>query len=208
MPEEVMDEEASFIEKDGIVSRPLEHKLLASATVPWVIVVILLAYILMFATLPGFAVLPDTQSWALTDFISARHAIRPTTTQFTSSLEFSDPKRIYRVYDPTAPVYVGNASAEIDQNWDDLILPADIYVTDEEASSLPANTRLYRSPETRRYKIELEVFHSLHCLNMIRMRVYANQYPEMLSENARVHVGKSSLLDLVETKSGIIKDKS
>lgn len=54
--------------------------------------------------------------------VSARHAIRPTTTQFTSSLEFSDPKRIYRVYDPTAPVYVGNASAEIDQNWDDLIL--------------------------------------------------------------------------------------
>src|SRR5947209_1957528 len=109
----------------------------------------------------------------------ARSAIQSTTTQFTSSLDFLDPKRIFRVFDPAAPTYVGNASAEINQNWDNLILPADIYITDEEASTLPSNTRMHRSPETGVYKIELEVFHSLHCLNMIRMRVYSDQYPDM-----------------------------
>lgn len=120
--------------------------------------------------------------------VASRPVIRTTTTQFTSSLEFVNPDHIYRVFDPKKPPYVGNVSKEIDQNWDDLILPADIHITDNEAKSLPSNVQLYRSPETGLYKIELQVFHSLHCLNMIRMRVYADQYPEMLTHNARVHV--------------------
>lgn len=90
--------------------------------------------------------------------------------------------------DPDTPAYVGNASQEIDQHWDNLILPADIYITDSEAATMPSDAQLYRNPDTGLYKIELQVFHSLHCLNMIRMRVYADQYPEMLKENARVHV--------------------
>ena len=128
--------------------------------------------------------------WTPSDFISAHTAIHRKTAQFTSSLDFIDPTRIYRVSDPTTPLYIGsgNVTAEIDQNWDALILPADIFITDAEASSLPSSANLYRNPSTGNYKIEIEVFHSLHCLNMIRKRVYAETYPEMLTENAITHV--------------------
>jgi hypothetical protein len=86
--------------------------------------------------------------------------------------------------------------------WTDERIAADIYITDQEAENVGGN--LHRDPEEGKFKVELEVFHSLHCLvclgeseatdgavkNMIRKRVYGEQYPEMLTHNARIHVGK------------------
>ncbi|KAK5938528.1 hypothetical protein PMZ80_009499 [Knufia obscura] len=185
-----MDEEAlSFIEKPSLVPRDRRVTGRHNPTIPWLLVAVLSTYILVSSSIPH-SKSSNTQLWTPSDFISARSAIQRTTTQFTSSLDFIDRKRIYRVSDPSIPIYIGNATstAEIDQNWDDLILPADIYITDAESSTLPPDVNLYRSPEMGQYKIELEVFHSLHCLNMIRKRVYAEEYPEMLSANAIVHV--------------------
>ncbi|CZR69056.1 uncharacterized protein PAC_18957 [Phialocephala subalpina] len=115
-----------------------------------------------------------------------RDAISQTTVTFSSSLDFVDKEHIYRIFDPARPEYVGNEAEEIDRNWDALILPADIYISDEEARGVGGN--LSRSHETGKFKIELEVFHSLHCLNMLRKRIYSDLYPEMLAHNADIHI--------------------
>lgn len=52
----------------------------------------------------------------------ARSAISKTQVKFSSSLEFPDTEIFTGGYNDHDPVYVGNASAEIDQVWDDLIL--------------------------------------------------------------------------------------
>ena len=180
-----MDEEsAPFIEKS------LPRHLSGSSTsrhtafIPWTIVAVLCIYI----TISNAITKQTTEIWHASDFVSARGAISTATTIFTSSLDFIDEAHIYRVFDPSTPEYVGNASKLIDQNWDDLILPADIYITDAEASTMPDDVHLYRNPVNGRYKVEVEMFHSLHCLNMIRMRLYSSDYPEMTTDNARIHV--------------------
>jgi hypothetical protein len=55
--------------------------------------------------------------------------------------------------------------------------------------------------------IQLEVFHNLHCLNMLRKSLYPEQYPEMveyypngtINHNtlAALHMGKLSLSSLL-----------
>ena len=54
------------------------------------------------------------------------------------------------------------------------------------------------------YLVELQVFHDLHCLNMIRKAVYLDHYPDMLEKNPdgtiyrgstnALHLGLSNLL--------------
>ncbi|KAF8860335.1 hypothetical protein BDZ45DRAFT_741462 [Acephala macrosclerotiorum] len=110
-----------------------------------------------------------------TDFISARGAISAKAVTFSSSLDFVDKEHIYRIFDPKKPKHAGSRN-----------VTADIYVSDEEAGGVGGD--LYRSPETGKFKIELEVFHSLHCLNMLRKRIYSDIYPETLSHNADIHI--------------------
>ncbi|KPI45512.1 uncharacterized protein AB675_895 [Cyphellophora attinorum] len=159
----------------------------------WLIVAALCAYIMvtkLWATDLYQVPIARSSVEGGSDFASARSAIKHLTTQFTSSLEFRDSEHIYRVADSATPAYIGNSSKqEIDSNWDDLILPADIDISDAEAAPLLKHgASIYRDPTTGKYRIELEVFHSLHCLNMLRMRIYSEQYPDMLTENARIHV--------------------
>ena len=98
-----------------------------------------------------------------------RSAIPKTQVKLSSSLEFADTENIYRDHNGHDPVFVGNASAEIDQAWDDLILreflagslltvytdyfkAAEIYVSDLEAK--PVGGELHRSLESGNYQIE------------------------------------------------------
>jgi hypothetical protein len=187
------DSELPFAEKTGTRTRSSAYRHPAREAAAWLTVATLCVYILvsrLWAT--GFSRLssPTSSVKTTSDFASARSAIKYLTTQFTSSLEFRDPEHIYRVADSSTPPYVGNSSKhEIDSSWDELILPADIDISDAEAAPLLAHgASIYRDPTTGKYRIELEVFHSLHCLNMLRMRIYSEQYPDMLTDNARIHV--------------------
>jgi len=84
---------------------------------------------------------------------------------------------------------VGPRTPELDAAWDDISLPLDLYVTEEEAigiSDIPQG--MYQDPETGKYMVVVEAIHSLHCLNMLRKRIYLHDYPELDSRNLPNHV--------------------
>jgi hypothetical protein len=80
------------------------------------------------------------------------------------------------------------------------------WLTKKEASHL-LNKTLPAPHDSDKYMIQLEVFHNLHCLNMLRKSLYPDQYPEMWEyhENGTVnhntlqslHMGESALHFLV-----------
>ncbi|CRG89603.1 hypothetical protein PISL3812_06641 [Talaromyces islandicus] len=63
-------------------------------------------------------------------------------------------------------------------------------ITKDEASNL-LNETLPSPHDPDTYMIQLEVFHNLHCLNMLRKTLYPDQYPEMWAyhDNGTVNHG-------------------
>ncbi|PVH82565.1 hypothetical protein DL98DRAFT_586552 [Cadophora sp. DSE1049] len=108
---------------------------------------------------------------------------------YTSALRYNDTsKSSYREYDPTSPQYVGTPNKEIDKAWADLLSGQYLVLSEEEAQELedPVAIRGF-------YLAEVEIMHSLHCLNAIRKALdpqYYSEYDEHpLPENLqRIHV--------------------
>ena len=81
-------------------------------------------------------------------------------------------------------------------------------ISKDEASHL-LNKTLPAPKDPDTYMIQLEVFHNLHCLNMLRKTLYPEQYPDMVAyhDNGTInhgtlqalHMGKSTrtLLSLI-----------
>ena len=64
----------------------------------------------------------------------------------------------------------------------------------------PADALQVTDPKTGEtgYRVGLEVFHQLHCLNLLRMSTYPDYYPKLWwsdtndkPENVRAHLGES-----------------
>ncbi|KAF8885578.1 hypothetical protein CPB84DRAFT_1685384 [Gymnopilus junonius] len=81
-------------------------------------------------------------------------------------------------------------SPELDQLWEDLHSFGVSRIPKSEVVLLPHKTSPIPGDEED-YVIELDVFHELHCLNMIRQSIYSDYYPHMWPNNTDTawHIG-------------------
>ncbi|KAL9610610.1 MAG: hypothetical protein Q9167_004684 [Letrouitia subvulpina] len=70
-------------------------------------------------------------------------------------------------------------------------------ISKDEASNL-LNETLPAPHDPNTYMIQLEVFHNLHCLNMLRKTIYPDQYPDMVSyhDNGTINHGTLQALHM------------
>lgn len=69
------------------------------------------------------------------------------------------------------------------------------WITKEEASRM-VNQTLPAPHDPDKYMIQLEVFHNLHCLNMLRKSLYPDEYPEMWEYHKNGTVNHNTLQSL------------
>ena len=72
----------------------------------------------------------------------------------------------------------GWPSDEIDQMWNDLYMPGIITTVDaNEAKLLPEETQRLAWPGREdEYLVTLDIFHQMHCLDVVRMALYRDRY--------------------------------
>ncbi|KAJ7622398.1 hypothetical protein FB45DRAFT_838509 [Roridomyces roridus] len=89
----------------------------------------------------------------------AQHAVRQIVVKFTRGLA------------DDIPIYERHPSTEVDEAWRSLYSVAENKISEAEAVKMPNHTwPLYRMPGN--YMIALDVFHQLHCLDMLRQRIH------------------------------------
>ncbi|KAK3317707.1 hypothetical protein B0T19DRAFT_435447 [Cercophora scortea] len=72
--------------------------------------------------------------------------------------------------------FQGQPSPELDKNWSNLYDMGINLIPRGMAAKLPNKTIIFPHDEQRRYLVELDVFHQLHCLNMIRQALHPEYY--------------------------------
>ncbi|KAF7621441.1 hypothetical protein AFLA_011742 [Aspergillus flavus NRRL3357] len=92
----------------------------------------------------------------------------------------SDVHHDRREVDSTTSI-CGSASPEIDAAWAELLRGEFPAITDQEAT--PYKPYIQKFPDTGNYHFELDVFHSLHCLNYIRMYLDKDYYSAHLEHH-------------------------
>ncbi|KAJ3759343.1 hypothetical protein EV360DRAFT_42064, partial [Lentinula raphanica] len=75
--------------------------------------------------------------------------------------------------------YQGTPTPEIDKSWDDLYQNGINQIPASEANKLVDKTVPIPGDE-KNYIVTLEVFHQLHCLNLLRKSLYPDYYPTTL----------------------------
>ncbi|KAF2210011.1 hypothetical protein CERZMDRAFT_13606, partial [Cercospora zeae-maydis SCOH1-5] len=125
-----------------------------------------------------------------TDFEAARDAVEVVRTRFVGAPMFDDQGEPY-LDEENQSKYAGKPSDSIDEAWDELIHDRYFLISDEEANEAwgPDYILNYRTPdkstEKGGYLAGLEVFHTLHCLNVLRMQLYANYYHGSSNDTGR-----------------------
>ncbi|KAF2722586.1 hypothetical protein K431DRAFT_41535, partial [Polychaeton citri CBS 116435] len=109
--------------------------------------------------------------------------------KFTGTARFTDDGTAYRTRTPNETQYFGKPSRELDQAWDDLIGNRFFYITDKEAqAAFGPNFAQYHVTQ---YGInsELDVMHTLHCVNQVRQAVDSEYYRIDMEDNfMRYHI--------------------
>jgi len=91
-------------------------------------------------------------------------------------------------------------SPEVDDAWHSLYPSLVQLIPKEQASKLLMPTAVYPHNADRKYMIELDVFHQLHCLNMIRKALRPDYYVPEIDENGEIKlVGHTHITHCVET---------
>ncbi|KAK8083992.1 hypothetical protein PG996_002773 [Apiospora saccharicola] len=75
--------------------------------------------------------------------------------------------------------YEADPSPELDAKWDDLYSTVGIVaISQKQASHMAEKTQPLPHDPEHRYVVGLNVFHDLHCLNMLRKHLLPEYYPE------------------------------
>ncbi|KAE8332168.1 hypothetical protein BDV39DRAFT_200322 [Aspergillus sergii] len=122
----------------------------------WIVIAIL-----CLALLAGLLPIRNTGSYHVPKYIysPAEDVIRYKSIAFSSGLEDSKSK------------YMGRPTDASNQAWEDLYGPGISVISMDQAARLPNKTApISESP--RQYIVELDVFHQLHCLNLLRLTVW------------------------------------
>ena len=79
-------------------------------------------------------------------------------------------------------------------------------ISKDEASHL-LNKTLSAPEDPDTYMIQLEVFHNLHCLNMLRKTIYPDQYPDMVAyhDNGTINHGTLQALHMGELNHTLLE---
>ncbi|KAL4995600.1 hypothetical protein BDV10DRAFT_187925 [Aspergillus recurvatus] len=102
----------------------------------------------------------------------AVESIKLEKTTFTSPLRYNTTSNeLYRDFDPSLPQYIGVPSPELDAAWESLLRGQFLLLSDEEAAGLNDPVSI-----EGRWVGEVEVMHSLHCLNALRKALSPEYY--------------------------------
>ncbi|PIG81013.1 hypothetical protein AARAC_006062 [Aspergillus arachidicola] len=145
--------------------------------IPWILSAIL-------ALFSGYLLFrqPVTHGAYKTDFPDVQPYVSYEERVFTGKFYYNEETQmIEREVDPTKPQYAGPPSPEIDAAWAELLRGEFPAITDQEAE--PYKPHIQKFPDTGNYHFELDVFHSLHCLNYIRMYLDKDYYSAHLEHH-------------------------
>ncbi|KAI8631859.1 hypothetical protein F5Y19DRAFT_472743 [Xylariaceae sp. FL1651] len=115
-----------------------------------------------------------------TNLKDAHQAISYEQRVFTGRLAWDEEKQaIYRILPPDEPLYFGEPNDDIDAAWEDISRVKFLYMNEEELAE-------FMAPDLKQYKdsnyyFTPEMFHSLHCLNVIRIKLdvgYYDKHPQ------------------------------
>ncbi|CAN8099826.1 unnamed protein product [Discula destructiva] len=109
----------------------------------------------------------------LTELDSIRKVISIEETVFGGGLVYDDADNLYREITPGQPQFVGPPSPDIDAAWDGLLRPLGMVLTGDDASSVAGKT--FEEDEGS-WLLTLDVYHSLHCVNMLRQSLDVDYY--------------------------------
>lgn len=132
-----------------------------------------------------------------TDLESAKSSVVFQETTFSGALKYNESTHeVYRELDAGEPNYFGDprTTPGIEEAWSDLLrgenfftsfsrfvsdtaLAGEFFVMTEEEAA-PFVPELTKVPATGNFHGELDVFHSLHCLNAVRMHLDKDYYME------------------------------
>ncbi|KAF9453956.1 hypothetical protein P691DRAFT_770961 [Macrolepiota fuliginosa MF-IS2] len=73
-------------------------------------------------------------------------------------------------------IYQQGPSPEVDEAWEDMYQYGASWITESEARQL-TNHSVHVPGDEEHYVIQMDVFHQLHCLNMLRKALYPEYYP-------------------------------
>lgn len=108
---------------------------------------------------------------------AARSAIRVGKQQFYGSLDFNGHHGFIPPESPSLK-YVGSSS-EVDAAWDALTKDRYFLLSDDEArEAYGEDPEPYWNVHHGGYIAGLDVLHTLHCLNHLRMSIYPDVYPQ------------------------------
>ncbi|KAH8817357.1 hypothetical protein F5884DRAFT_874356 [Xylogone sp. PMI_703] len=94
----------------------------------------------------------------------------------------------WAVEDKSYNLYEGPPTPEKDKAWDDLIQVGIVSLTSDEAGQL-ANKTLENPLVEGEYMVGVEVFHQIHCVNILRHQVYEQATPySQRPRNERAHI--------------------
>ncbi|CAK4034791.1 Hypothetical predicted protein [Lecanosticta acicola] len=109
-----------------------------------------------------------------TDTTDAHKAIEYESRTFTGALVYDPEKKVAFRKPDGEREYFGPPSKEIDDAWHELLHGEFPVMTDEEAA--PFRPDLTTIPSTGRYHFEPDMFHTLHCVNALRLEVSKSLY--------------------------------
>ena len=119
----------------------------------------------------------------------AKQAMEAKRVQFKGELRFHDNGTMYR-YTP-GPTYFGPASQEIDDNWYKLLYARGVDLSEVEIEAAGMKGKTWEEPMGGLWRTGLDVFHQLHCLNMVRKALDVTYYPpEDEPRLVSMHTGK------------------
>lgn len=94
---------------------------------------------------------------------------------FTGELKRHENGSLYRDMGP-GPLYIGYPTPEIDHNWERLAYASGLDLNDAETEEAGLMNRTFEEPQGGLHRTALDVFHQIHCLDMIRKSFYPEYY--------------------------------
>ncbi|KAK6592618.1 hypothetical protein H4I96_11849 [Botrytis cinerea] len=117
-----------------------------------------------------------------TELDPIKNVLSEETVRFTGGLHFHKNGTLYRETIEGEPQYVGEPSPEIDSAWNQLLKGQYMNLVGDEATSMVERTW---KDEHGNYEVALDVMHTLHCVNKVRMALDPEYYPR--KESHRIH---------------------
>ncbi|KAM3073489.1 hypothetical protein ACMFMG_004613 [Clarireedia jacksonii] len=108
-----------------------------------------------------------------TDLTTAKHISELIEYRFTGGIQIDHEGKLYREVNPLEPQYAGEPVPEIDKAWDDLLSAVDLGFDMDELHG--AERTSVHTPDGK-VLISLDVYHSLHCVNLVRKAIDFRYY--------------------------------